>query len=113
MTTRGSGTRSHSIGWTNWEIIADFELLSNRAAVPALMWVVLLATGITTIGFSFFFGTQNSSAQALMTAALSATIALVLFLIWALNHPFAGLVRVEPAAFHQLWSIIDQWAAQQ
>ena len=38
------------------------RLLSNRAAVPALMWVVLLATGITTIGFSFFFGTQNSSA---------------------------------------------------
>jgi hypothetical protein len=89
------------------------RVLSNRAAVPALMWVVLLATGITTIGFSFFFGTQNSSAQALMTAALSATIALVLFLILALNHPFAGLVRVEPAAFHQLWSIIDQWAAQQ
>ena len=89
------------------------RLLSNRAAVPALMWVVLLATGIITIGFSFFFGTQNSSAQALMTAALSATIGFVLFLIWALNHPFAGLVRVEPAAFHQLWSIIDQWVAQQ
>jgi Protein of unknown function (DUF4239) len=88
------------------------RLLSNRAAVPVLMWVVLLATGVITIGFSFFFGTQNSSAQALMIAALSATIALVLFLIWALNHPFAGLVRVEPAAFHQLWSIIDQWAQQ-
>jgi hypothetical protein len=76
------------------------------------MWVVLLATGIVTIGFSFFFGTQNRSAQALMIASLSATIALVLFLIWALNHPFAGLVRVEPVAFRQLWNIIDQWAQQ-
>jgi hypothetical protein len=83
------------------------RMLSNRPAVPALMWVVLLATGIITIGFSFFFGTQNSSAQTLMTAALSATIAFVLFLIWALNHPFLGLVRVEPAAFHQLWNIVD------
>ena len=78
--------------------------------MPVLMWVVLLATGIITIGFSFFFGTPNSSAQALMTAALSATIGFVLFLIWDLNHPFAGLVRVEPVAFQQLWSIIDQWA---
>jgi Protein of unknown function (DUF4239) len=85
------------------------RLLSNRAAVPPLMWVVLLATGIITIGFSFFFGTQNSSAQALMIASLSATIGLVLFLIWALNHPFAGLVRVEPAAFRQLSKTIDQW----
>jgi hypothetical protein len=83
------------------------RLLSNRAAVPGLMWVVLLVTGIITIGFSFFFGTQNSSAQALMTAALSATIGFVLFLIWALNHPFVGLVRVEPAPFYQLWNIID------
>jgi Protein of unknown function (DUF4239) len=83
------------------------RLLSNRAAVPGLMWVVLLVTGIITIGFSFFFGTQNSSAQALMTAALSATIGFVLFLIWALNHPFVGLVRVGPAPFYQLWNIID------
>jgi Protein of unknown function (DUF4239) len=83
------------------------RMLSNRAAVSALMWVVLLATGVITIGFSFFFGTQNSAAQVLMVAALSATVGLVLFLIWALNYPFAGLVRVEPAAFQQVWSIID------
>ncbi|HSE90710.1 MAG TPA: DUF4239 domain-containing protein [Candidatus Binatia bacterium] len=95
--------------------LGDFRrlrLVSNRAAVPALMWVVLLATGIITIGFSFFFGTPNSSAQALMTGALSATIGFVLFLIWDLNHPFAGFVRVEPTPFHQLWNIIDKWAQQ-
>ena len=84
------------------------RLLSNRAAVSALMWAVLLATGVITIGFSFFFGTQNSAAQVLMIAALSATIGLVLFMIGALNHPFGGLVRVEPTAFQQVWSIIDQ-----
>jgi len=43
----------------------------------------------------------------LMVAALSATVGLVLFLIWALNQPFARLIRVEPVAFHQVWSIID------
>jgi hypothetical protein len=90
--------------------LGDFRrlrLLSNRAAVPPLMWAVLLATGIITIGFSFFFGTPNSSAQALMTAALTATIGFILFLIWDLNHPFAGLVRIEPTAFQQLGSIIE------
>jgi Protein of unknown function (DUF4239) len=95
--------------------LADYRrlrLLSNRAAVPALMWVVLVTTGIITIGFSFFFGAPNSSAQALMTAGLSATIGFVLFLIWDLNGPFSGLVRIEPVAFQQLWSIIDQWPQQ-
>jgi hypothetical protein len=76
------------------------------------MWVVLVTTGIITIGFSFFFGAPNSSAQALMTAGLSATIGFVLFLIWDLNGPFSGLVRIEPVAFQQLWSIIDQWPQQ-
>ena len=97
--------------------VQNFATVTDQviAAPKPKDWLVhrgMLATGIITIGFSFFFGTQNSSAQALMTAALSATIALVLFLIWALNHPFAGLVRVEPAAFQQLWNIIDQWSQQ-
>jgi len=34
-------------------------------------------------------------------------------LIWALNQPFAGLICVEPVAFHQVWSIIEQSAQRQ
>ena len=65
------------------------------------MWAVLVGAGAITIGFSFLFGTKNTVAQALMTGGLAMTIALVLLSIVSMEHPFAGLARVEPEAFKQ------------
>jgi hypothetical protein len=45
-----------------------------------------------------------------MTAGLAMTIGLVLFSILALDHPFAGIARVQPDAFHQLADIFDVWS---
>jgi hypothetical protein len=73
------------------------------------MWVVLLGTGVITIGFSAFFGTETLWAYALMVAALAATITLVLFLILALDQPFSGVAAVEPEAFLQVENIFDHW----
>ncbi len=78
------------------------RLLANRSAVPRIMWVVLLGTGMITVGFSAFFGTESLWAYVLMVAALVATITLVLFLILALDQPFSGVAAVEPDAFLQL-----------
>jgi hypothetical protein len=85
------------------------RLLANRSAVPGIMWVVLLGTGVITIGFSAFFGTETLWAYALMVAALAATITLVLFLILALDQPFSGVAAVEPEAFLQVENIFDHW----
>jgi len=87
------------------------RLLSSRSeGVPGVMWVVLLGAGVVTVGFSFFFGTRNTTAQVLMTAGLAMTIALVLLSILALQHPFAGITRVEPDAFNQFADIFDVWS---
>jgi uncharacterized protein DUF4239 len=85
------------------------RLLSTRSGVPGVIWTVLLGAGAITIGFSFFFSTRNVRAQALMVAGLSVTIGVVLFSIFALERPFAGVTRIEPEAFHQLVSILDEW----
>ena len=74
-----------------------------------MMWGVLLGAGAITIGFSYLFGTKNTAAQTMMTAALAMTIALVLLSILALEQPFAGITRVEPDAFDQLSDIFDVW----
>ena len=84
------------------------RLLSSRSeGVPGVMWVVLLGAGAVTVGFSFLFGTRSTTAQVLMTAGLAMTIALVLLSILAMQHPFAGITRVEPDAFNQLADIFD------
>jgi hypothetical protein len=42
---------------------------------------------------------DNTGAQALMVVALAGVIALVLFTIGAMEHPFSGGARVSPEAF--------------
>jgi hypothetical protein len=51
-----------------------------------------------TVGFSLLFGTKSATAQVLMTAGLAVMIALVLLSILVIQHPFAGITRVEPEA---------------
>ena len=85
------------------------RLLSVRSGVPTVMWGVLIAGGVITIGFSFLFGTRNAQAQAIMIASLALTIGVVLLSIVALQEPFAGITRVDPEAFHQLERILEVW----
>jgi hypothetical protein len=75
-------------------------LSSQSVGIPVVMSVVLLG---------FLFGTTSTTAQVMMTSALSMTIALVLFSILAMEHPFAGITRVEPDAFNQVENIFDVW----
>lgn len=75
------------------------RLLSADNKVPTLMWIMLVIGGLITVGFSYFLGVENHRSHALMTAALSAMIGITLYLIFALDHPFAGAVRVGPDAF--------------
>ncbi|WP_027483572.1 DUF4239 domain-containing protein [Deinococcus pimensis] len=75
------------------------RLMSAASTIPPLMWSVLWLTSAVTIAFSFFFGTRNVAAQALMVGALSGTIALILFLAVALDRPFGGPIQVQPSGF--------------
>jgi len=78
------------------------RLHASHDAVPTLMWGLLWAGGIITVLFTYFFGVQNLRSQVLMTAALTTLIAFVLFLIAAIDHPFAGEIRVTPEPFMQI-----------
>jgi hypothetical protein len=77
------------------------RLLASREALPPIMWSVLIVGAIATVGFTYFFGVRKLAAQALMTVALTTTIALALFLIYAMDLPFSGDVSVRPDALEQ------------
>ncbi len=75
------------------------RMASARQALPSFMWLVLYVGGFITIVYSYFFGTRNVWAQALIIIFLSGSVTLVLLLISALEHPFTGIVRVSPGPF--------------
>jgi hypothetical protein len=77
------------------------------ATIPSPLWVVLLLGWATTIGFTYFISGKSLRAQALMTAWLGGAFGLLLFVILLLSLPFTGDVSVSPAAFDQVFKLLD------
>jgi hypothetical protein len=75
------------------------RLLEASEGIPHVLWSVLLVGGIIVVGFTYLFGLENTRSHTMMIASLAAIIALVLFTIYALDRPFAGITRVHPDAF--------------
>lgn len=83
------------------------RLLASRDGVPGPMWMVLIAGGVATMLFTYFFGVEKFANQAAMTALLAATVALVLFIICALNYPFSGDLSIGPDAMRSALERFD------
>ena len=74
------------------------RIAAADGTVPGVIWPVLFGGAAVTIGFTFFFGTQNLLAQSLMTGLLSVMILSGLFIVLVIDRPFSGAVTVKPDA---------------
>ena len=64
--------------------------------IPTMLWVVLSCGAVLTIGFTFFFGTENLWTQITMTGVLSTIVFMGLLVIVSFDHPYTGPVHVRP-----------------
>jgi uncharacterized protein DUF4239 len=74
------------------------RLAAADGTVPGVIWPVLFWGAAVTVGFTFFFGTQNLLAQSLMTGLLSVVIFSGLLIVVLIDRPFSGAVTVTPDA---------------
>jgi hypothetical protein len=77
----------------------DDRLSIDAHGINEIMWVVLAAGAIITVGFTYLFGFKRTLMQQLMIGSLSLLIGLVLFLTFSLDYPFRGAISVAPDAF--------------
>jgi hypothetical protein len=75
------------------------RLEEAEEGIPIILWIVLVIGGISTVGFTYLFGMENTWAHRLMVATLAMVIALVLFTVGAMEYPFSGGARIGPGAF--------------
>jgi hypothetical protein len=66
------------------------------------MWILLVGGGMFTIGWLYLFWMDAVRFQAGLVAALGGFTGFVLFLIFALQHPFAGDVAVTSDVYSDL-----------
>ena len=77
------------------------RLDSADGSVPMILWLVLIAGAVITLGYPAFFGTMNVLAQTLMTATPAALVALILVPAILLDFPFTGEVVLSSAPFDE------------
>ncbi len=97
-----AGQEIYAEGLDQMQRLADARrtrLVVAEESIPPVLWVVLIVAGIVVVGFAYLFGMENTWAHSLMVVALAGVIALVLFTIAALDHPFSGGARIGPEAF--------------
>ncbi|GJG86940.1 hypothetical protein tb265_21210 [Gemmatimonadetes bacterium T265] len=73
--------------------------LQSRSRLPTILWAILLAGGIATIGASCTFESRSLRLHALQVATLAVLISLVLAAIADIDRPFQGAVHVSADGF--------------
>ena len=84
------------------------RLLYMQTALPPVIWDFLLVFGVITIAFTYFFGMPRLLPQLIITIALTGTVACTMFIIWEMQTPFSGAVRVPDRAFRVVLSTIPE-----
>ena len=64
--------------------------------IPTLEWIVLIAGGMVTVCFTYFFVVENLRVQVIMTALVALTISLNIMLVLMFGYPYSGGVKIAP-----------------
>ncbi len=83
------------------------RIATSRKSIPGIVWAVIIIGALTSIGFSLFFGTRVFKVQATMTALFAMTNALIILLIYYLDHPFSGNTGLSPIIFSEFLDMIN------
>jgi hypothetical protein len=85
--------------------LEKFRLERLEAAqneLPDVMWLTMIVGAMITISFTFFFGSENTWAQVIMTALLAAMLSTMIFVVMELDHPFLGDASVKPDHYERV-----------
>lgn len=74
----------------------------TRSRVPGLIWFILKAGSVMLVLFSYFFYTASENLKRLYIFFLSSSIAMNLFLVYTLDHPFSGDTQVSKKPYENV-----------
>jgi ABC-type branched-subunit amino acid transport system permease subunit len=75
------------------------RLIAVRGHIPGVVWWIIAIGGGLTTGFTYLFGFHSFRLHLTMTAAVAASLAIVVVLIIALDWPYRGEVSISSDAY--------------
>lgn len=85
------------------------RLLRVKQSVPGLLWFVLLFGDVVSVSAALFFGLRNARAQVALTAMIAVMFSLTLLVVFSLDRPFIGGIRVIPEAYQRQLEEADRF----
>jgi Protein of unknown function (DUF4239) len=84
----------------------ELRVISSRATLLTPMWILLIAGFAVCLVFTYLFRMESLATHAFSVGAIAALVGFVLFLIFALQHPFAGDIRISADPFRH---VLGDW----
>lgn len=84
-----------------------FRVVSTHGGISPVLWGVLIAGGVCTVLFTYFFGVKNVYAHVAMTALVSLCLSLNVMLVALFSNPYKGDLKVQPDGFRYDRKMID------
>jgi hypothetical protein len=72
------------------------RIATSQSEIPGEMWILLIGGGLIVMTFTFIFGTPELVIHATAVGLTAALMGFVMYLIFALEHPFIGTLSVKP-----------------
>jgi hypothetical protein len=96
-------------------LLRSQRLQASQSSLPDMFWVVLVLGGVLTLVLGGPLFMEHAQLHVASSLLLGGTLGAVLFLILALNRPFAGSVAIRPESFErnvQTYRTIDAIVAE-
>jgi len=93
----------------------DLRMSFSNTGLNGVMWFVLVAGALITIGYAFLFSYRHARMRTVEVGLLAGIIGLVIFLTMVMDYPFRGAVSVHPEAYEhamQSYAQIDMTLPQ-
>jgi hypothetical protein len=78
-----------------WRLRVD----AVQARLPGVLWFIIVAGAIISLGSSFFFRIEDGRLQAIQVVLLATFVGLIIFLIYAFDRPFRGELGLRPDSY--------------
>jgi hypothetical protein len=78
------------------------RLSGSEDEIPDELWVLLIGGGTVMLVFTYMYPSSDAILHGALIGLAAALMAFVLYLIFALEHPFVGTLSVPDNPFHQV-----------
>jgi len=78
---------------------------SIDSEIPPPMWLPIILGALITIVCAVLVDIENKKVHIVLTSLLSVYIAMFLFIIVTLDHPFTGSLRINPKSYNEVLNL--------